>query len=354
MQARFLTQFDLSPAQSVATDQYFLQTIGSTRTPILRLYTYPGDVVLLGRYHVIDSFAENTTISMTRRLTGGRVFPSGHGFVQFSLILPHRSALFSDDPYHLAPFQVLNRYVRGVLHGLKTNGVEVFYPGRDFLTIHRLPVGWISFVTEDNGALLFEGGLFVQRDMSLLPHLLDRADPQGTLPCQLFMPDQIANLENTGGKAASIPQVIDLLRSGFAQQFGQFSLELNDQDLSAAEQQAIESLTQKKSAARWLEERSVRSDLSCCATTATPLGQLQIRFSVTPENVIGEVQFSGDCIANPAGISALEYNLQKCPLEKEALWQVIDRTFLQPEHYLLGVGKLETLPDVILRGSEGQ
>ena len=241
MQARFLKQLDLSPAQSVATDQYFLQTIGSTRLPILRLYTYPGDVVLLGRYHALDSFAENTTISMTRRLTGGRIFPSGHGFVQFSLILPHRSALFSDDPYHLAPFQVLNRYVRGVLYGLKTNGVEAFYPGRDFLTIRQLPAGWISFVTEDNGALLCEGGLFVQRDMSLLPHLLDRVDPQGTLPCQLFMPDQIANLEKTGGKTVPISQVTDLLRRGFAQQFGQFSLELDDQDLSAAEQKAIES-----------------------------------------------------------------------------------------------------------------
>jgi len=354
MQVRFLTQSEISPAQSLATDQYFLQTIGRTRTPILRLYTYPGDVVLLGRYHAINSFAENTTISMTRRLTGGRIFPSGHGFVQFSLILPHRSALFSDDPYHLAPFQVLNRYVRGVLHGLKTNGVEAFYPGRDFLTIRRLPAGWISFVTDDNGALVFEGGLFVQRDMSLLPHLLDRVDPHGTLPCQLFMPDQIANLEKAGGKTISTPQVIDLLRRGFAQQFGQFSLELNDQDLNAAEQKAIEALTQKKSAESWREERAVRSDLSCFATTATPLGQLQIRFSVTPENAIGEVQFSGDCIANPAGLSALEYNLQKCPLEKEALWQVIDHTFLQPEHYLLGVGKLETLPDVILKGTADQ
>lgn len=354
MQARFLTQLDLSPAKSVATDQYFLQTICSTRMPILRLYTYPGDVVLLGRYHALDSFAENTTISMTRRLTGGRIFPSGHGFVQFSLILPHRSALFSDDPYHLAPFQVLNRYVRGVLHGLKTTGVEAFYPGRDFLTIRRLPAGWVSFVTADDGALLCEGGLFVQRDMSLLPHLLDRVDPQGALPCQIFMADQIANLEKTGGKTVPISQVTDLLRRGFAQQFGQFSLELNDQDLSAAEQKAIESFIQKKSAARWLEERSVRSDLSCFATMATPLGQLQIRFSVTPENAIGEVQFSGDCIANPAGISALEYNLRKCPLEKESLWKVIDRTFLQPEHYLLGVGKLGTLPDVILTGLEDQ
>ena len=244
--------------------------------------------------------------------------------------------------------------MRGVLHGLKTNSVEAFYPGRDFLTIHRLPIGWISFVTEDNGALLCEGGLFVQRDMSLLPHLLDRVDPHGALPCQLFMPDQIANLEKTRGKTVPISQVTDLLRRGFAQQFGQFGLELNDQNLSATEQKAIESLTQEKSAARRLEERSVRSDLSCFVTTATPLGQLQIRFSVTPENAIVEVQFSGDCIANPAGISALEYNLQKCPLEKESLWKVIDRTFLQPEHYLLGVGTLETLPDVILKGLEDQ
>ena len=50
-----------------------------------------------------------------------------------------------------------------------------------------------------------------------------------------------------------------------------------------------------------------------------------------PERTVEAIQFSGDFIANPAGIQALEHNLEGCPLEKAVLWQVIDQTFLEPE-----------------------
>lgn len=346
MQVRLLTQFDTTPAQSVATDQYFLHTVVETKRPILRVYTYTDDVLLLGRYHAAGALSLDAGLTMTRRLTGGRVFPSGSGFVHFSLIVPQRSFFFSADPYHIAPFQILNRYVRGVLHGLKTGGVEVFYPGQDFLTVQRLPVGWHSFVTEDSGAVLYEGGVFVQRDISLLPHFLDRADPQGTLPCQLFMPDQVHNLEKVLGRSLAPDQVVHLLRNGFTQQFG---LECLDQDLNQNERAAI--LGEQEQADLGPNCRPLRSDLPYAATGQIPLGELRVRFSLTPERTIETVQFSGDFIANPAGIQALEHNLEGCPLEKAALWQVIDRTFLQPEYYLIGARKLADLPGVMLDAS---
>ena len=346
MQVRLLTQFDTTPAQSVATDRYFLHTVVETRLPILRVYTYLDDVLLLGRYHTAGALSHNSGLTIARRLTGGRAFPSGNGFVQFSLIVPQRSFLFSADPHHIAPFQVLNRYVRGVLHGLKTGGIEVFYPGQDFLTVQRLPVGWHSFVTADSGAVLYEGCVFVQRDMSLLPHLLDRADPQGTIPCQLFMPDQVHNLDKVLGRSLAPDQVAHLLRNGFTQQFG---LESLDQDLNQNERAAI--LGKQEQADLVPNGRPLRADLPYAATRHTPLGELQVRFSLTPERTIEAVRFSGDFIANPAGMQTLERNLTGCPLEKAALWQVIDRTFLEPEHYLIGAGKLDDLPGVMISAS---
>lgn len=342
MQIRLLTQFDTTPLQSVATDQYFLHTVVETQLPILRVHTYPEDVLLLGRYHAADALGQDPGLTIAQRLSGGRAFPSGNGFVQFSLIVPHRSFFFSADPHHIAPFQILNRYVRGVLHGLKTGGVEVFYPGQDLLTVQRLPVGWHSFMTEDSGAVLYEGGVFVQRDMSLLPHFLDRVDPQGTLPCQLFMPDQVHNLGKALGRPPVPDQVVRLFRNGFTQQF---ELECLDQDLTHNERAAIlESDLIPNS-------RPLRSDLPYAATRQTPLGDLRVHFSLTPERTIETIQFSGDFIANPAGIQALEHNLEGCPLEKAALWQVIDQTFLEPEHYLIGAGKLADLPGLLLNAS---
>ncbi len=336
-------QGDPTPAQSVATDQYFLRSVVETRLPILRVYTYPHDVLLLGRYQTASALGQDPGLAIIRRLTGGRAFPSGTGFVQFSLIVPHRSYFFSADPHHIAPFQILNRYVRGVLHGLKAGGVEVFYPGQDFLTVQRRPVGWHSFVTEDSGAVLYEGGVFVERDMSLLPHFLDRVDPQGTLPCQLFMPAQVHNVGKILGRSCAPVHVAHLLRNGFLQQFG---LECLDHDLNENERVAI--LEKQEQTDLVPKSHPLPSALPYAATRQTPLGELRVRCALTSERTLAAVQFSGDFIANPAGLRALEHNLTGCPLEKAALWQAIDRTFLQPEHYLIGAGKLADLPGLLL------
>lgn len=347
MHIRFLCQEDLTPALSLATDHFLLKTLSKSHTSVLRVYSYAGDVLLLGRYHAMGTVPAPNSPILMRRLSGGRVVPGGHGFVHFALLLPHRSAFFSDDPYNLAPFQVLNRYVRGVLQGLKAAGIEVFYPGRDLLTVQQRPLGWISFTTEDDGALLCEGGLSVSRDLSLLPHLLDTADPQGTIACQFFAPEQVTSLARLTGKTWTLAQVAELLRHGFAQQT---AAEFTTQDLSRAEQEAIAVLAQDYAADQWLRSRPLRADLPFHATTRTQLGVLQVRFALTAQKTLAEIQFSGDMIANPAAIATLEQALRGCPLERAALWRVVDHTFVQPQHYLLGIGPLPTLLDTILKG----
>ena len=347
MRVRFFRQENLAPTLSLATDRFFLRTASRAEEAVLRVYSLPDDVLLIGRYHELGKLPDSGRVTVTRRLTGGRVVPAGQGFVQFSLILPHRSAFFSDDPYNLAPFQVLNRYARPLVQGLKAGGVEVFYPGRDLFTVRQRPLGWISFTTEEDGALLCEGGVAVSRDFSLLPQLLDRADPQGTLPGQFFAPGQVTSLEQVGGKTVAFAQVATLLRYGFAQQP---MLDLADQDLSEAEQAAIFDLAESRPAGEWLYSWPLRPELPFQATSATQLGVLQIRFALTAEKTLAAVQFGGDLIANPAAIRALQQELRGCPLEREALWRVVNQTFLQPQNYLLGIGPLPAVLDTLLKG----
>src|SRR5262249_19862848 len=212
VRVRFFLQENLVPTLSLATDWFFLRAAGQAGEAVLRVYSFPGDVLLVGRYHEVGELSDIDQVTVTRRFSGGRVVPAGQGFVQFSLILPHRSAFFSDDPYNLAPFQVLNRYARPIVQGLKAGGVDVFYPGRDLLTVREQPLGWMAFTTEEDGALLCEGGLAVSRDFSLLPYLLDRADPQGTIPGQFFAPEQVTSLEQFTGKPSAFLQVAAMLR----------------------------------------------------------------------------------------------------------------------------------------------
>ena len=227
-----------------------------------------------------------------------------------------------------------------------SDGTARLWSGRDLLTVRQQPLGWISFTTEDNEALLCEGGLAVSRDFSLLPSLLDRADPQGTIPCQFFTLEQVTSIGRATGKTFTLAQVAGMLRHGFAQQP---ALELVDQDLSSAEQETISDLVERHPCGEWLQSQQLRLDLPFAATTMTQLGVLQVRFALTSEKTLAEVQFSGDLIANPAAIRALEQGLRGCPLERDALWRVVDQTFLQPQHYLLGIGLLPTVVETLLK-----
>lgn len=346
MQARFLTQFSTDPNDSVATDRFLLAYATASRTPCLRVSSFPNDVVLLGRYHAPDGLGDVPDVTTVRRLTGGRVFPAGEGFIQFSLTLPHRAFLLSHDPHAIAPFQVLNRYARGVMAGLKARGIEVFYPGRDLLTVRRRAIGWLSFVTATDGALLCEGGLFVRRDARALAPMLDRADPRGTVFSRLFAPEEVTTLEEVIGAAPAFDQLAETLKNGFARQY---DIEFIERPLDADERAAITRTVDRTEPRVAAVGYQLRLDLPWEATASTPLGQLRIRFSLTPGRAIQEIRFSGDLIADPAGIDALEHGLVGCPLEQRALWQSIDETFLDPDHYLIGAGKLEDLPDVILR-----
>lgn len=342
MKLRVVSQEDISPGLSLASDRFFLQTVDTTA--VLRVYTCPGDTLLLGRYHAAAGLNATDRVTVSRRLSGGRVVPSGHGFVHFSLILPHRSAFFSDDPFYLAPFQVLNRHVRSVLHGFKAAGVQLFYPGRDFLTIDRRTVGWVSWTSEKNGAVLIEGSLAVRRDFSLLPYLLDTIDPDGTISSQFLAPDQVTSLEQVAGRPPSLAQLTRLFQHGFAQ----LAETCVVQDLTHAEQEHIAGLAHSAEAAAWLSSWPARHDLPFQPSLPTPLGSLTIGFDVTPQQTLAALQLSGDFLAPVHTVERLQSALSGQPLAIPALQHSMDQIFLSPEHYFLGPQHVRVIPETIL------
>src|SRR3989304_4533020 len=113
----YILQQGVAPSVGLATDRYLLGTLGKAHRPrsgVLRIYEFPGEVLAAGRWHLVPSGAADAGEAFVRRLTGGRALALGEGYVGISLLLPHRSALFAEDPLALAPFQVANRYVRGL------------------------------------------------------------------------------------------------------------------------------------------------------------------------------------------------------------------------------------------------
>src|SRR5262249_12757450 len=184
-----IVQPGLAPGESLATDRALLDAVTSgtlAATGALRVYTLAGDVLAIGRFHASPGPRPESGIRVMRRWSGGRAMPWGDGFVGVSVVLPHRSALVSADPEALAPSQVMNRCVRGILAACEDAGVPAFYPGRDLLTVERRMLGMVSFAVEEGGALVFEAVLAKSAAHSVLPPLLDRAHPRGGVPSAML------------------------------------------------------------------------------------------------------------------------------------------------------------------------
>ena len=81
----------------------------------------------------------------------------------------------------------MNRAVRGVLEACGRLGVEAYYPGRDLVTVAGRPMGWIALTADGDGVTLVEAGVSVHADLSVLPRLLDRADPAVRLAITAYL-----------------------------------------------------------------------------------------------------------------------------------------------------------------------
>lgn len=348
----FIVQPGIAPSASLAEDTHFLHVVGRpsrTRVGVLRVYDVAGNVLSLGRYHLMpEQPTANVDVHIHRRQSGGRAIPFGDGFVGMTLVLPHRSALFSDAPFALAPYQVMNRYVRGILEGCKLVGVPAFYPGRDFITVDRRILGLVSFEVDQTGALLFEAIIANRRDFSLLPRLLDGVDERGLINAEMLTPADTTCLARAIGTELTTTEVADMLRRGYERQF---NLTFAEHVLTALEERAIEvTAAHEFHDDRWLRQRRLRPDLEHHASERVQLGAFEAHFSLEQNRFIKEIVFAGDFIANSPAIAQLERELRLCPAEWRAIDAVASEIFARPEHFILGIGRTRAIADTVCRG----
>lgn len=346
----FLVQTRLSPSASLAQDAHFLQEVtapSAPRRPLLRVYELAGEGVALGRYHLAPVAAKpGVGPWLYRRHSGGRAAPFGEGFVGVTLVLPHRSALLSNDPFALAPHQVLNRYVRGILHACRRLGLEAFYPGRDAVTSGGRVLGLMSFEVDRSGAMLFETILAVGRDFSILPSLLETVDRSGVVKAEVPEAQRMTCIERQLGRRVDLAELAEALRQGYEQHF---KLSLDAHTLTPAEQTAIDAIAADRFAADLgLHERRLPTGSWRYAGIRGQLGMFEAYVDLGP-GCLRAVRFAGDFIANSVAVDQLECDLRSCAPDWDAIDTVVSRVYSRPENYVLGIGKLHTIADTIMK-----
>jgi hypothetical protein len=65
------------------------------------------------------------------------------------------------------------------------------------------------------------------------------------------------------------------------------------------------------------------------------------------------VQFSGDFIANSSAVEVLERELKLCPADWRSIALITDEVFQRPANFILGIGRLRTIPDTIVKALPG-
>jgi lipoate-protein ligase A len=324
-----------TPAASRFTDVALLARAVAHGRGTLRVSRLAGTVLALGRYHLAPA---GGAAALHRRLSGGRAWAAGEGFVQVSLTLPHRSALVSGDPLALAPEQLLNRAVRGLLGGLDAAGVSALYPGRDAITVARRTIGLMGFEIDGHGATLIEACVDIDRDQATLPHLLEELDPDGVVGAQMIAADDATSLARELGRHPSFDEVAACIRRGYESRLG----------VEFVEAQATASAPPSDDG--FVRERMRRAALDRRGTTPTMLGVLEAHVGMAADGTIAELMLAGDILAPSGTVARLEQAVRGCPPERNRLAAVIADVVRPPHDFILGVGPLDTVADTIVRG----
>ena len=319
-----------SPARAAALCDRLIAETRARAEPLLCAYTMGGDVLALGRFHAIPPPRPASGVHVLRRKSGGRPAPLGEGYLALALALPHPGALTGEEA--IAPGQVLNRAVRGLLGALESLGVSAYYPGRDVVTVNGRPVAALGFETAADGATLVEACIAVRRSFSMVTELADRADPAGVVPVDLLLPDQATSIADAGGRPGDLDELTTALATGYASRLG----------VTVTIGAGIPAPDADES---WLEAGRVAPHLDRHALTRDMLGVIEVYAACDGERV-RDVRVCGDLIAPSATVARLEAALRDAPIDRAELRTRATNAVEGRGDVLLGVRSAATVGDL--------
>jgi lipoate-protein ligase A len=334
---------EVEPWHLLGLEAHLLETVATKQSrPVLLIHTMRARTISLGRYHLYDGTIGRAGLVAMRRFTGGRVIGSGEGWLGLALILPSREALLPDHETKLKPDQVMNRYVRGLLAGLRDLGLECFYPGRDAITFERREIAMCTFETDASGAMLFEAVLAVNRGMEEVVHDLEHFDPAGQLACPMYGPDNATKLVRELHRDVSFGEVADAIARGYSNLLGGGDRrELTALEIAQAERRGA-SLEQRG----WLP---LSAEGNLISRIASQLGSVEARVKTAADGAIEKIDLVGDIIANSPGIAAFQSEMTGRRLDLASVSAGVMKVFGHGDNFILGLGELSNLVKLIVR-----
>jgi lipoate-protein ligase A len=320
-----------SPARAAALTERLLAEARTRNHPLLYAYTLGGDVLSLGRFHVVPP-ERHDSVTVGRRKSGGRVAPLGDGYLALALASPHAAALVAGESHTVLPGQVLNRAVRGLLGALESLGVAAYYPGREIVTAGGRVLASLGFETAGDGATLVEACVAIRRSFAEVSAFADRADPGGVVPVDLLLPEQATCVAEAGGRAPDLDELVAALSMGYASRLG----------LEVATSQELRAPDPDPS---WLDAGRLPPHLDRHALAREMLGVLEV-YAACESGRITDVRVCGDVIAPSVTIARIEASLRGAPVDRADLVRRVTEAAGDQADAVLGVRSIATIGEL--------
>jgi lipoate-protein ligase A len=317
------------PARASALAATALERARRRSRAFLCSYVLSGDVLALGRFHVVPAQA-SAPVALLRRVTGGRLAPLGEGYVALLLALPQGRSLARDDPPSLPPERILNRAVRGLLGALERVGVQAYYPGRDVITVGGRTIGVVGIEVAPDGAVLVEACVALARSFAEVARFADRADPSGVVPMDLASIEQATSVATERGRALEAGEWQTALAAGYTARLDLEVTPNEETELPLADP-------------AWLDAGRLATHLDRHATARDMLGVVEV-YAARDGDHVRDVRLCGDIVGPSSVVIRLESALRGAPVDRDALRQ---RAGEGAPEGILGIRSVATIADLV-------
>src|SRR5260370_39146188 len=218
----------------------------------------------------------------------------------------------------------MNRYECGIRAGLRSLGLECFYPGRDAITFEGRETAMCSFEIEASGAMVFEAILAVSRGMETVVHDLELMNPDGDLPCRMYGPESATTLARELKREIAFDELADAIAAGYRGLLGT----TRARELTAIETANASDRGRALCGAGWISNRiGLQSETVKKNRIAAQLGAIEAAVALESVGTIRAVTLSGDFIANSSAIAELVNQLPSKPPDLGSVSQAVTKIF---------------------------
>lgn len=302
--------------------------------PVLLLASFTEPALLVGRHQraasaVDPAVARARGLVPVRRAGGGRSLLVGEGAVGVFLYAPPGDRL-SEPAF--PPDRAMNRYVRGLLGGLRALGARgAAYFGRDFVSAEGRQLATLSQESTAAGGLAFEALVAVGRPLPV-PGDLSRYPAHGDARAAGPPPVSLAELASA---PPTYERVAAALEAGWCAVHGRAATPV----AGALPEAALPPVEEDE------------AGLSESGRFEIPIGFVEALAGAAAGRLVTP-RLRGDFLAPAHVVAGLEAALDGCPIDLVEVGARVDAAFHRPGAFAHGLRELRVLADAVMAAGQ--